>query len=89
MYKEGVLWERLLKIVREIIQICIKKEVTKNHQDKGLDGQIGVWRDPLKIGNLIESWYLIYTVLPLLSLLSSVNTPYSLFFHYPSSNRHV
>jgi len=32
--------------MREIIHICIKKEVMKNHQGKGFDGQIGVQKDP-------------------------------------------
>jgi len=56
-------WERLLKIVRDIIQISIKKEVTKNHQGKGFDGQIGIQKDLLKIGNLIEGQCLIYIFL--------------------------
>jgi len=38
-----LMWERLLKIVREIIQIKLKEEVTKNCQGRGFDGQIGVW----------------------------------------------
>jgi len=29
---DDLVWERLLKIVREIIQMKLKKEVTKNHQ---------------------------------------------------------
>jgi len=29
---DDLVWERLLKIVREIIQIRLKKEVTKNRQ---------------------------------------------------------
>jgi len=29
---DDLVWERLLKIVREIIQIGLKKEVTKNRQ---------------------------------------------------------
>ena len=35
-------WERLLKIVREIIQISIKGKVTWNCQGEGFDGRIGV-----------------------------------------------
>jgi len=29
---DDLVWERLLKIVREIIRIRLKKEVTENHQ---------------------------------------------------------
>ena len=35
-------WERSLRIVREIIQIWLKKEVMKNSQGWGFDGKIGV-----------------------------------------------
>jgi len=39
---DDLVWERLLRIVREIIQIKLKKEVTKNRQGRGFDEQIGV-----------------------------------------------
>jgi len=51
VYRErthGHVWEGLLKIVREIIQISIKKKVTRNHQGKGFDGHIGVQKDPFR-----------------------------------------
>ena len=57
---DDLVWERLLKIMREIVWMWLKKGVTKNHQGWGFDGQIGVRKDPTKIGDLIEGQYLIY-----------------------------
>jgi len=45
-------------IVREITHMRINKEVTLSHQGRGFDGQIGAWKDPTKIGDLNDNWFL-------------------------------
>jgi len=89
---DDLVWERLLKIVREIIQMKLKKEVTKNRQGWGFDGQIGVWKDPIEIGDLINGRCLIYIVLWFglwLSPSSSVDTLLLIPLLLPCSYRHV
>jgi len=95
LYREksdDLVWERLLKIVREIVQMKLRKEVTKNHQGRGFDKQIGVWEDPMKIGDLIKGRYLIYIDLwfglGCLHHLPSILF-YSHLFLYSCSYRHV
>ena len=89
---DDLVWERLLKIVREIIRIRLKKEVTKNRQGWGFDGKIGVQKDPIEIGDLIEGRFLIY--IDLWFGLGRLHRLPSILFHshlflYSCSYRHV